>query len=122
MGTISAQRLLILGLSGIVFVSAPAAAQAPAHTGVIEGIVRDRQTRQLIAAATVLVEHTSLATLTDGDGGFVLSDVAAGPQLLRVEVPGYVVLSQADVLVSPERSSGSWLKSSVSLRLLKRWW
>ena len=122
MGTNSAPRMLILGLSGIVLVSTPAAAQAPAHTGVIEGIVRDRQTRQLIAAATVLVENTSLATLTDGDGRFVLRDVPAGSQLLRVEAPAMSFFHRPTCWCHRNDPQRSWLKSSVSLRLLKRWW
>jgi hypothetical protein len=75
------------------------------NRGALEGTVRDRQTRQPIASATVLVENTPIVAVTDADGRFVLPDLTAGTHVLRVEATGYIVLSQADVLVSPGRSS-----------------
>jgi hypothetical protein len=80
-------------------------AQQPGRAGALEGAVRDRQTRQLVASATVLVENTALATVTDVDGRFHLADVPAGSHVVRVEAAGYAVQSQPDVLVSPGRSS-----------------
>jgi hypothetical protein len=58
-----------------------------------------------VATATVLVENTALAAVTDAEGRFRLPDVPAGTHVLRIEAPGYGVLSQPDVLVSPGRSS-----------------
>ncbi len=96
-------------LLGFLLVTAPLAdadaAQGTASRGSLEGTVRDRQTRQLIVGATVLIENTPLVVITDADGRFRLDDVPAGTHSLRVEAPGYVLLSQPDILVSPGRSS-----------------
>jgi hypothetical protein len=75
------------------------------QAGVLEGIVRDRHTHALLPSATVRVEHTSLATVTDGGGRFRLADTPAGTYVLRVEAAGYLVLSRPGVLVLPGRHS-----------------
>jgi Carboxypeptidase regulatory-like domain/TonB dependent receptor/TonB-dependent Receptor Plug Domain len=117
---------LVLLLSITPAAAAAGQTSAAAGTGALEGTVTERQTRRLVASATVLVEitgsrdlrstdsrdsrdsrhsNTTLTAVTDAEGRFRLENVPAGSHTLRVEAHGYIALSQPDVLVSPGRSS-----------------
>jgi hypothetical protein len=70
--------------------------------GTLDGTVIDRQTRRPIAAAAVLIEGTSLTAVSDADGRFQIR-APLGTLTLRIEAPGYVGLSQGDILISRGR-------------------
>jgi TonB-dependent receptor len=70
--------ILLLGLAAV----------ASAQTGSIAGRVVDQSTRAALPGAAIIVDGTSLSTVTDRDGHFRLSGVAAGPVTLVVSYIG----------------------------------
>jgi Carboxypeptidase regulatory-like domain len=100
-----AEERVIREPSAEVVLSAPS---TPA--GVLEGAVRDRYTHAVLPSATVCVEDTALAAVTDAAGRFRLANTPAGTHVVHVEVAGYLALSKADVLVLPGRRSAITLE------------
>ena len=97
--------MFIARLVLLLVLLAPASAPAQvAHTGSIEGSVVDRDTRRPVHGAVVVIEGTALHIATAADGRFVLGNVPAGIQALRVEAAGYVPASLAELRVSPARA------------------
>ena len=102
-------RVLLLGL--VLHSATPARAaqnrQAenppkndPELVGSIEGEVVDRDTRQPVSGALVLVEGTSLSAVVGNDGRFRIENVPATVYIVRAEGPGYVPLSSPELKVS----------------------
>jgi hypothetical protein len=79
--------------------------------GTLDGTVIDRQTRRPIPAAAVLIEGTSLTAVSDVDGRFQIR-APIGTLTLRVEAPGYVGLSQGDVLIARGRITAATFELS----------
>ncbi len=71
------------------------AAQQPAATGVITGRVVDRAGNTPVAAAQVFVVGTTRSAVTDDNGAFRISGVAAGTAQVRVRRLGYALSSQS---------------------------
>src|SRR2546430_16092421 len=86
--------------------TAALAAQQP--TGTIRGRITDNSTQQPIAGAVIAVGNRS--TQTRDDGRFTIAGIAAGSDLLRVRMIGYVQINQR----SEERRVGKECRS--------RWW
>lgn len=59
------------------------------QTAVVRGTVTDAQTGQPISGAQVYVRGTSIGTLSNTEGAFLLTNVPAGRVELRVEFLGY---------------------------------
>lgn len=83
--------------------AAPAAAPAPpavaraeagVEGGVITGTIRDAVTNQPLAGGQVVLEGTGVGVVTDAQGVFVLRNVPAGAQTLRVALIGYAAESR----------------------------
>lgn len=55
----------------------------------LRGTVRDAQTREPLAGATVTLQNLRLGTITENDGSFTLRGVPEGTQTLVVEFVGY---------------------------------
>lgn len=64
----------------------PLGAQA---RGVLVGVVVDGTSGASLAGAVVSVINTDFKTVSDENGGFVVSDLGAGEITLRAELPGY---------------------------------
>lgn len=77
--------LFVIGL--ILFAAQPLMA---AGTGTIKGKVLDRETKEPLPGATVLVKGTSLGAATNISGEFSIHVVPAGNQTLSVTYVGYV--------------------------------
>ncbi len=60
-----------------------------AVTGVVSGIVTDAATGSGLSGANVILVEAGLSTVTDGDGGFVITNVRPGSHTLRVSLIGY---------------------------------
>jgi len=59
------------------------------ETGTIRGRVFDGETQRPLEAANVMLQGTRIGANTNKDGSFVLSQVPAGPHLLRISYIGY---------------------------------
>ena len=64
-------------------------AQDPEHEGEIEGVVRDAETEEPLAGATVSVVGSGSRAVTHGDGTFHLTGIEEREYKLRVERLGY---------------------------------
>lgn len=60
-----------------------------AQTGSVKGQIIDANSKEVLMGATIMVENTSLATSTDEDGKFLLSNIKAGKHNLVVDYVGY---------------------------------
>src|SRR5216117_389080 len=78
----------------------PLAAQQP--TGTIRGRVTDNSTQQPIAGAIIAVGNRS--TQTRDDGRFTIGGIAAGSDLLRVKMIGYVQINQPVMVTAGDTS------------------
>jgi outer membrane receptor protein involved in Fe transport len=81
-----ATRVVLLGLAAFLGLADAALAQS---TGRIVGRVISQETGEPISGAHVSVEGTSLATLTNMDGRYMIQNVEAGAHALLVRVIGF---------------------------------
>lgn len=77
----------------LFFFLSAAALSASAQT-MITGTVRDANTQEPLAGATVTLKNLRLGTITENDGTFRLPDVPEGEQTLVVEYVGYQKFTQ----------------------------
>jgi len=84
-----------------------------AQTGVIKGMVLDKQSENPLEGATIELLNTELATgvITDFDGRFVLNDVPLGRQAIRVSFIGYESTTIPNIVVT----SGKDISLTLSL-------
>ena len=73
----------------VLSVGIPASIPAQVITGKVQGRVTDAATGAPIAAATVLIDGTTLGNLTNEAGYFFINDVPAGLQSVRARFIGY---------------------------------
>ncbi|MGQ0649029.1 MAG: SusC/RagA family TonB-linked outer membrane protein [Gemmatimonadaceae bacterium] len=85
-------RCLLAALVGGVLCVSPLAAQGA--NGSISGRVVDSTSLQPLSNVNIQLDGTQRGTATRNDGGFVLSDVPAGVQRLRVSRLGYRPVTQ----------------------------
>ena len=79
----------------VLMVAAPAVAQAPERERLdVAGIVADATTGEPIAGALIYIQNTSVSTLSNEDGRFVLRGVPAGEQIWVIERLGYATWRQ----------------------------
>lgn len=91
---------VVLVLTALVFTNAPTSVlgQVAEHDGEIEGVVRDAESGEPLAGATVRLVDTGQGAVTHGDGSFHLVRVSPGTHPLVVERLGYATLRR-DVVV-----------------------
>ena len=82
-------RMAALGAALALAVSG---SQLAAQTGTVTGSVRDAVSQAPVPAAQVSIVGTSLGMLTNNVGRFLVMNVPAGPQTVRVELIGYGTL------------------------------
>ncbi len=71
--------ILLLTLSGAIF----------AQSGLIKGIVRDKNTNETLIGAEVVIEGTNIGIITDLDGQFELEHISPGTYKLKVSYISY---------------------------------
>src|SRR5213592_3572371 len=90
---------LMCALLGLTWTAALAAQQP---TGTIRGRITDNSTQQPIAGAVIAVGNRS--TQTRDDGRFTITGIAAGSDLLRVRMIGYVQINQPVMVTAGDTS------------------
>ncbi len=71
----------------VIFIAAQTVFAAGSAT--LQGRVFDKETKQALPGATVLVKGTSIGASTDLNGGFVIHNVPSGEQTVVVQYVGY---------------------------------
>ncbi len=89
--------LLALWLAGLM-----AAWVGAGTTGIISGVVKT-DTGEVLSGANVVVEGTTLTTVTDAQGRFVVTNVPPGDYRVRVEMIGYGTQNVSDVQVTMDQ-------------------
>ena len=96
--------LAILLATAVTLLIAPLA-HAQTRTGIIVGVVTDRDTRQPIGQATISVIGATLGATSDDAGRFVIKNVPEGSHRLRAWRLDYPAVLISDVVVSPGRET-----------------
>jgi outer membrane receptor for ferrienterochelin and colicins len=66
-----------------------ALAQTPAKTGVLKGVVMDKETGETLPGVAVNVVGTYFAAVTDGKGQFVFPRIPSGDYSVKFQMMGY---------------------------------
>jgi len=82
--------LTFLGLFNFVY----------AQTGSITGLVKDADTGETLPFCNVFINNTTISTVTDMDGKFILSNLEPGPLELGFSFMGYVAETRKVTLTS----------------------
>lgn len=69
----------------------------------VTGHVLDAQTKEHIPFATIALRGTTIATLTDATGHFLLKNMPVGPQTIEISYIGYNTIYK-DVVVEPKKT------------------
>ena len=70
----------------------------------ITGLVQDKQTKQVLVGASIVVNNTNLGTLSDENGAFVLEKVPIGRVSLKCQFIGYQPLAFDDIILTSTKS------------------
>lgn len=71
---------LFLGIAHFIF----------GQTGTLSGVVKDAETGETLPFCNVFINNTTISTVTDIDGKFILSNLEAGPLEVGFSFMGYV--------------------------------
>ena len=94
----------------ISFYSTSLLAQSP---GRIEGIVRDRATKEPLLGANVIIVGTTIGTTTDENGKYVLGGLDPGTYSLRFQLVGYAGYTVQNLIVA----AGKTLTYNVNMEV-----
>ncbi len=79
----------VLPLLVLLLITVAAAGSALAQTGIVRGVIRDRESGELLDYANVLLVPTTRGTMSLGGGTFMFSALAPGTYTIRVLYLGY---------------------------------
>jgi TonB-dependent receptor len=88
----------------MVFVLMLFVADATAQTGTIAGEVIDRDTRETLPGANIIIRETRTGTSTDIDGRFVLRNIPAGDHVLVFSFMGFEIQERTVTVQENERT------------------
>src|SRR5271157_2221019 len=71
-------------------------------TGILEGKVRDKLTKELLPSVNVMIIGSSIGTATDDKGNFRISNIRAGDYDVRFSVIGYKSVVMKRVTILPD--------------------
>lgn len=89
-------------LASLLFFAATIFAQ---ETGIIEGQIIDRDTKQELIGAKIELLSTTLGAVSDANGNFRLSGLAAGTYRLKITAAEYKTVIRSDVRVGSTQST-----------------
>lgn len=70
------------------------------NTGVVRGIVKDKNTQEALIGASVVLENTSFGALTDGEGKFKIEQIPVGSYNVQVSILGYQATTKYNINVT----------------------
>ncbi len=104
-------------LALLLAIVAPAASHAQSEMGTVQGKVLDSTANTGVAGAQVFVAGTVIGTLTDAEGGYSLSGVPAGEQVVTVRLIGYREVSRSVTVTPGETVTLDFTVEQITLRL-----
>lgn len=104
--------LFTIGLLG--FAALPVSAQ---ERGTITGEVVDQTTRNPVVGAQISIPGTTLGTLTNTGGRFVLPNIPAGEITIRVQFIGYSTASRAVTITAGQTVTANFELSQAAIAL-----
>lgn len=85
-----------------------------ASPGTVKGKILDKETKELLPGATILVKNTSLGAASDINGNYIIHNVPTGTQTLSVSYIGYKPLTvQVTVSENEETSQDISLEATA---------
>jgi len=87
---------------------------AQSLTGTLEGVVRDRETKQAIVGAKVSIVSTKLGSVTDANGKFKISEIPVGVVQVKVDAFEYNTLTKTDIVI--KASKPTYLPLELNVR------
>lgn len=82
-------------------------------TGTLEGVVRDRETKQAVVGAKVSIVGTALGAVTDANGKFTISEIPVGIVQVKVEALEYNRLTKTDIVIKASKPTYLPLEMNV---------
>ncbi|WP_373400373.1 carboxypeptidase-like regulatory domain-containing protein [Algoriphagus halophilus] len=70
-----------------------------AQSGTVTGVVTDAETGETLPFCNVFINNTTIATVTDMDGKYVLSNLEPGPLEIGFSFIGYVAETKKSHLI-----------------------
>ncbi|MEK6756235.1 MAG: carboxypeptidase-like regulatory domain-containing protein, partial [Bacteroidota bacterium] len=105
-GSLKQLRHLSLGVSaGVLFsLFAPLAYTTPLRgtTGILEGLIRDKQTKEVLVGVNVAIVGTLYGTSTNAEGLYRINNVRAGVYEVRFSIIGYKSIVMKNVTILPD--------------------
>ena len=111
------KRVLVCGACVGVLAAPP---EVFGQTGSIAGTVVAEADGEPAAQASVVVEGTNVATVTNGVGRFRLDDVSSGGVVLLIQTPGFLALRVPNVQVPQDQTLRLTVELQVSLNYMER--
>ena len=100
----------------ILAVADPTPSHAQSETGAVRGKVLDATANVGVAGAQVFLAGTTIGTLTDAEGGYSLSGVPAGEQVITVRLIGYRETSKSIAVTAGETVTLDFTVEQTALR------
>ena len=94
----------MIALTALICVIAMSALSLPLRgtTGILEGKIRDRQTKELLVGVNVVIVGTPYGTMTDTDGLYRINNVRGGVYDVRYSIIGYKPIVMKGVTIIPD--------------------
>lgn len=114
------RRVSLIGVQGylrrsvksvILFLVAVGTNAFAGTNGILEGVIRDKNTNEKLPGVTVLVGATQQGTTTDAQGYYHVQNIRAGTYEIRFSHIGYQTLLMKNVVISPD------LRTKLNIRL-----
>ncbi|MCB0497100.1 MAG: TonB-dependent receptor [Cyclobacteriaceae bacterium] len=93
-----------------------------AQTGEVKGVIVDAETSEPLIGATVLIKGTTIGSITDLEGAYIIKNVPAGEQTVLITYVGYEEVSVPITMIENqvvEMGSTQLKSSSVNLKELE---
>jgi outer membrane receptor for ferrienterochelin and colicin len=99
----------------MIIVSATTALHAQSGGGTVDGTIADRDTKQPIAGARILVVGTQRGAIANARGEFAVSGLQPGTYRLQISAPEYKTMIRSDVRIGSTQSTKIDIELSLAL-------
>lgn len=90
-----------------------------AQKGKIAGTITDHKTGETVIGASVIIDGTTIGSVTDLDGRYTIANVTPGTYKVNISFVGYETRSFENVVVKPEQTTIIDAKLGENIEMLK---